>query len=209
MMTRPTPGVSSAVGCQGLATPARSGPHGPGPGCLGDAHRWDQDAGPVRWIVGRHPDDGGVSPGRGVGPGAGGEQSAQVLVRQHRRFRIAWCRRSDACRGVPLGLPSASSRGRSAGPRRTILEAWCSASHPIRLRTAFCYALMVLSASRRPQRQLPREGGTWEVGMTLGPSSAVLTREDPGHKRPSSDNYRDMDQSQNTLRSPSNVLILM
>ena len=183
MMTRPTPGVSSAVGCQGLATPARSGPHGPGPGCLGDAHRWDQDAGPVRWIVGRHPDDGGVSPGRGVGPGAGGEQSTEVSIRQDRRLRVARGRRPDPGRGVPLGLqPAAECR-----TPETILEPWCTASHPTRLRTAFCYALMVLPASRRPQRQLPREGGTWEVGMTLGPSSAVLSRQNAGGRPPSND----------------------
>jgi len=38
------------------------------------------------------------------GRGAGGEQGAQLLSRQHRGFRVAGQRGSDPCGGIALGL---------------------------------------------------------------------------------------------------------
>jgi hypothetical protein len=65
--------------------------------------------------------------------------------------RLVSVLQTPLCRLLGVLIPavasrSASSQRQSAGPQRTILEPWCSAIHPTRLRTAFCYALMVLSA---------------------------------------------------------------
>jgi hypothetical protein len=92
--------------------------------------------------------------------------------------RLVSVLQTPLCRLLGVLIPavasrSASSQRQSAGPQRTILEPWCSAIHPTRPRTPFCYALMVLS-TYPSQHQLPREGETWKVGMTLGTSSAVL-----------------------------------
>jgi hypothetical protein len=122
-------------------------------------------------------------PARGeVGPGAGSEQRPQSLVRQHRSFRITWGRRSDPCRGVPVGLALAlhppaevahtgePSSGRVAG------EALADINQPppdvLAVQLGRPDLGMVLSqpagqapdgVAVGPQRQLPRHGKDGEV----------------------------------------------
>jgi hypothetical protein len=92
---RPVPGATAAAGLAGHE-------HDPVP----QVDVGDLEAGQLREpqpaVQEQH--DGRIPAGREVGPGAGGEQGTQVGIRQDRRLRIAWGRRPDPSRGVPIGL---------------------------------------------------------------------------------------------------------
>jgi hypothetical protein len=89
----------------GAAAPARLAGHEHDP--VAQVHVGDLEAGQLRQpqpTVQEQHDDRRVPPGREVPPVAGGEQRAQVGIRQDRRLWVARGRRLDPGRGVLVGL---------------------------------------------------------------------------------------------------------
>jgi hypothetical protein len=90
----------------------------------------DLEAGQLRQpepTVQEQHDDGGIPAGGEVGSGAGGEQCAQLLVRQHRCLWITRCRRPDtavASRSVSPSLCSQRQKCRTPAnhPRAVLLD---------------------------------------------------------------------------------------